>query len=174
MVTFTPVFSSKKQKLPGADDVVVNGSTSYSFKFTNNSSQPVSYNVPGPSGGQVTSASGSSQGTISPGGSATYSFVAFSSSFSGEQDNNMNLIQEGSWPFLTTPNGTLNVWFWSGYDSAIAGEAQYLNILADNGVTVTDNTSLQNNGSGGGLSIGIGGGGGPCKTDNICIQISNS
>ena len=174
MVTFTPEFSSKKEKLPGADDTVVNGYTTYEFKFTNNSSQTVNYNVPGPSGGQITSPSGSSQGSIPPQGSATYSYIAYSSSDTGEQDNDMNLIQEESWPLLSTQNGSLNVWFSSGYDSALAAEAQYINILAENGVTVTENTSIQNNGTGGGINVGIGGGGGDCKTNNICIQISDS
>lgn len=174
MVTFTPEFSSKKDKLPGADDTVVNGYTSYTFNFTNNSTQTVNYSVPGPSEGQITSPSGASQGSIPPQGTATYSFVAFSSSLTGEQDNDMNLIQEGSWPLLSTQSGTLNVEFSSGYDSALAAEAQYINIIEENGVTVTENTSIQNNGTGGGLNVGIGGGGGSCKTNNICIQISDS
>ena len=174
MVTFAPEFSSKKEQLPGADDTVVNGYTSYEFKFTNNSSQTINYNVPGPSGAQITSPSGASQGSIPPQGSATYSYVAYSSSDTGEQDDDMNMIQESSWPLLSTQNGSLNVQFWSGYDSALAAEAQYINIIAENGVTVTENTSIQNNGTGGGLNVGIGGGGGSCKTNNICIQISDS
>jgi hypothetical protein len=56
--------------------------------------------------------------------------------------------------------------FWSG-----DGGLQYVNLIASNGFTTIENTSLQNDIIGNGLEIGLGGCGLSLSTSNICIQI---
>ena len=50
---------------------------------------------------------------------------------------------------------------------------QYVNIEGQNGFTVTENTSTQNNVTGNGVEIQNGGAGGPLNTNNMCFQISD-
>ena len=76
-------------------------------------------------------------------------------------------IQYGSASLFTVNNATVNFWFWSG-----SGD-QYINLLADNGFSVSVNTSIQNNLTGNGVDIGLGGCGGSLNTQNVCIQIAN-
>jgi hypothetical protein len=78
-------------------------------------------------------------------------------------------LQIGSAPLLTINGQTLDFWFWNSDE--LGDHTQYINLIGNNGFTVTTNTSIQNTVTGNDLIIGLGGCGGNLSTTNICIQV---
>ena len=111
-------------------------------------------------GGNITLAPG--QTLIFDGYNHVSPSKAFDLSLEGVETINIG----GEWLLCTyTPNNRVQPW--------LLGE-QYVNLLGENGFTITENIQTQNNVTGNGVEIGLGGGGYYLNTKNICFQVTDS
>lgn len=81
-----------------------------------------------------------------------------------DESDQPTILVNGQWALLD----------YSQNDSCRAFAKQYVNIVGDNGFTVTVNTDTQNNVTGNGVEIQNGGAGGPLNADNMCFHISDT
>lgn len=169
MVSFTPVSKGSAATLTSTiTDFVVNVfsdvsiptiPTSYNFVFNieNTSNSPIQYDF-----STILNSSGPASigiGTIPSGMTAQVAFCS-----------NTSTLQYGSVSVVIVGDQPVDMRFWSGYSGI--NQLQYINILAENGFSITEDTSIQNNASGNGYTIGVGGHGGELRTDNIWIMVS--
>lgn len=155
---FLSIFLIQPDRAVGATfNLYLGDGDRFEFTIVNNSSDNLSYDFSGPTGGAITTT-----GDVASGGTAEVSF-GYSFLPSG------NTIEQGSVTLIYIDGKPAPYFrFWSGDD----GQVQYINALGENGYEVeTDNSEISEI-AGNGLRITVDGGGNDDPlTDDIYIQV---
>lgn len=138
--------------------------TDFTFHFINHSNTPIQYNL-NDLGDDFSRYN--INGNVVPGAQVDAPQILFA------PPNRALTIEQGSVSVLTLPTAPVpQVRFWSGID--LGGRNQFINLLAGNGYTVTQDSSSFNEITGWGFRITVDGGGQDPDTDNIFFQVYNA
>jgi hypothetical protein len=135
----------------------------YQFTFINHSNTEINYDIRNISGEST------NYGNVDPGATAVSRF--FYVSEGTLEYGNVAVVGIGLFgqPQLVTAPG---VRFWSGYSGLVL--EQYINLLAGNGWTVTQDSSSFNEITGNGFRVTLDGGGNQLIPANIFFQVYNA
>ena len=138
------------------------GENAFQFTFINHSNSEINWDIRNISGEST------NYGNVHPGATA---FSKLFQVFSTLEYGNVAVVGIGLFgqtQLVSAPG----VRFWSGFSGADV--EQYINLLAGNGWTVTQDSSSFNEVTGNGFRVTVDGGGNPQYSYNICFQVYNA